>query len=132
MANANPQLFGFYRGTSDTFFSLDYLASNASGGICNNISTYNASGDGWGLVQLEPGSTGAWQAPYKQHFICYVSAGEVAVTFGDGYLVGFEEIVVNEGWLWEVKRGNTFRPRNTSDKRAATFVYVKVSSPRAI
>jgi hypothetical protein len=67
------------------------------------------------LVQLEPSSTGAWHATHEQHVICYISAGEVAVRFRDGYLVGFEDIVVKEGWFWEVQRGNTVRPLNTSD-----------------
>jgi mannose-6-phosphate isomerase-like protein (cupin superfamily) len=107
----------------------DYLVSHASDSTNDNIFTYNSSGDGWGLVRLEPGIVGPWLATHGQHFICYVSAGEVAVSFGDGYAIELEEVVVKEGWVWEVRRCNSFQPRNTSSTRPAMFEYLKVSSP---
>jgi mannose-6-phosphate isomerase-like protein (cupin superfamily) len=108
----------------------DYLASVAGPSNANFV-TYNAAGDGWGVVLLEPATAGAWQAVGRQHYICYVSAGEVTVAFGDSYAVEPEELTVKEGSFWEVQRGNSFRPRNTSSKRPAIFVYMKVSSPSA-
>jgi mannose-6-phosphate isomerase-like protein (cupin superfamily) len=116
----------------DTFFMPEFIASCTSGSTNDNLFTYNASADGWGHVRLEPGSVGPWQATHRQHYICYVSAGEVAVSFGDGYTFEEEEIAVKKGCVWEVRRGHSFQPRNASRTRPATFVYMKVSrsSPR--
>ncbi len=71
-----------------------------------------------------------WQAACWQHYICYVSAGAVAITFGDGYAVELEEVVVRKGCVWEVCRGNSFQLGNASGSRSAAFVFPKVSSPR--
>jgi hypothetical protein len=54
----------------------------------------------------------------------------VAVRFGDGYAVGIKEIMFKKEWIWEVRRGKSFRLRNASNRGTATIVFLKMSNPR--
>jgi hypothetical protein len=72
----------------NTFFLPDCLASKASRCSHTNIVSYSAaSGNGWGLVKLEPASTSPWQAAGRHHYVCYASRGDLIVVFGERYTV---------------------------------------------
>ncbi len=93
----------------DFLWCQNYIACHASGSTNDNIFSYTASSvDSCCMVGLEPSGVALWQATHRQHYICYVSASEVAVPFCDGYAIELEEVVVKEGWVWEVRHSNSF------------------------
>ncbi len=114
----------------DSFFPPDFLAGQHGAGDFGGIFSTDASGAGWGMMTLMPGSEKPLRYTDRYHYIFFVVSGAAVVLFGNTYTVPRSERTVREGFVCEVPRGNYYSLCNRSYSVPARVFFAKAGRCR--
>jgi hypothetical protein len=114
----------------DAIYLIAYFQSQLNRHTSNGVSVVFVQAQpwlSWGLIMLPPGGAKPRQSSDTHHYICYLVAGQLLVSYGDNDAAPQTNVCVKEGSFWEIPCVNGYGLTNTSRTQFALLLFLRIN-----